>query len=225
MKQLCLVLFAAVFFAACSSSTTPTEVTYNKVKLADAFSFDNYSLTSGGSIDASTRDTSVSYVDAINLTMNGKTGVFRVIDTPNGKSAADADTTYYAYESSNDLSMLLPNMLQSQIWIKLPVASNGSFTTIARDTVTDASGTSIEQDSIVATSMGDVSMNVEGETLTVRKVRMQATMVVKSDLSNFTMSVSMTGYYSPKLGFVTRLSSDPTLLTPATEKIMIGHVN
>ncbi len=224
MKQLLLVLVAACVFAACKSSTTPTDTTtYHKVTLHDAFTFDNFSVDDAGGVIAGSRDTTVHMIDAVNLTMDGKTSVFRAIEV--ASNGVDFDTTYYSYESNNDLSMMVLSVSQEKnLWVKLPTASSGAFTTTFRDTTTDSKGDmSIENDTIIATSMGDETMSIAGTNHTVRKISLSFSMSVKSPSSSITFKQNGVGYYTPTFGYIARLTNEKSVFGPARDQRMIGH--
>ncbi len=223
MKKVLLVLLAASFFAACKSSTTsPTDVIVRHVAAGDAFSYDDYVVDSVGGVLAGSRDTSVYSVDAVDLNYAGKTGVFRVVI--NSSKGGDPDTNYFAYDANGDFLMALTTAVrQLPLWVRVPTAGSATCITMSSDSVVGSKGTTVERDTMTLTGIGQESMSVQGQSLTVQKISADFRLSIATSKGTTQLEQTVHFYFAPTLGIFTRVSTDEGPLSDPSESRMIGY--
>ena len=209
MKHLLLPITLLPFLASCSKddpvTPNPPSTTYVKVIAGSSFTYEKYETDSTGAKVAGTSETITETVLQTDMTRNGKSGVFMVVNNdPTGP-----DTSYFAYESNNDISLEL-SFSQSELpplWVKMPVASGGSVLSSNSVTVEHTPGfVSVLTDSVTVSQVGSQNITVKGSSIATTKMKMSMRLTATGAIK-YSFTVDTYVYYAPSLGYYVKMES------------------
>ncbi|HEY3875146.1 MAG TPA: hypothetical protein VGM92_06690 [Candidatus Kapabacteria bacterium] len=207
LKHLSLFLCCLLPLASCSknSPTGPTGSSFVKAGAGSTFTFDEYSTDSLNAIEPGSRDTLVSTVINTNGSIANKTGVIVVENV----RASEHDTSYYAYENDNDVSMLtMSESTGEPIWMVLPVGTGTTVVTASADTMEDLGIVTIVRDSTIASLISSENITVKGQSVSTEKVQLSFREVITVDgVAGIEGKVDNLLYYAPSLGFMAKTTS------------------
>ena len=207
LKRLPLFLCGLLLITSCNKDTPtgPTASSFVKANAGSSFTFDEYSTDSTNAIEPGSRDTVVSTVISANGSIAQKTGVL-VVENVRG---SERDTSYYAYETNNNISTLTTSELTGEpIWMTLPVGTGTSIITASADTSEDLGIVTIVRDSTIASIIATESITVKGQPVSTQEVQLSFREIVAVDgIAAPETSVDNLLYYAPSLGFVVKTTS------------------
>lgn len=200
-----LICVLLLFSCSKDNPVTPeTSSLFVKVKPGSTFTYDEYSIDSAEATIAGSQHAVVSTVLRTDGAVAGKTGVI-VVQNVRG---VEMDTSYYAYEANNNLSVLASDGNPNDgIWETMPT---GTGTAIVRQTEFEFIGidTSVTRDSTITSFVGTENMNINGQSVEVKKMQMTFRHVVLFNrVKILDVTVNNYLYYAPSLGFFAKTIS------------------
>lgn len=210
LSLLLSLLIALTFLSSCSKDdpVTPAPPSeFVKVKTGSSFTYDQYATDSTNAMIPGTQLTSVSTVLRTDGAIAGKTGVIVVEDVKSGVH----DTTYYAYETNNNVSMFSASPATGEpMWLTLPVGTGITSVTTSADSATEQGITTVIRVTMTISLLGTESMTVKGAALSVKKLQLSYHQVMTiNGIPLVDAKVEYMLYYASSLGFMAKMTSVP----------------
>jgi hypothetical protein len=210
-KLLVFALLAASCLTSCSKDE-PTSVTpenYNKVATGTEFTYMKQYTDSNSVIIAGSIDTLVSTVVQSNITILGKPNAFLIEDLSQGYR----DTGTYAYDSNNNVSILLElgDLGVAPFWVTMPVATQGTLVAATADSTEIGPGEfAVLKVTVTSTAKGSESVTVGSQAVSSKKIGMTVHIErIVAGVKGFELSMTNDFYYAPSLGTLVKLVSPP----------------
>ena len=208
LPRLVVILSLATLLTSCSKDTptSPTPDTFTKVKTGSIFTYESFSTDSLGTPIAGPRDTSTSTVLQTDGVIGGKTGVIVV----QNKRAGSIDTSYYANEMNNNVSLYgKSEFVSGARWSTFPFATGGATNSVGMDSTQSGGVITITRDSLLMSLIGSENISVQSKTIATKKGKLAMHVVTTNDGAvSMNMFVdNMFYYYAPSLGFIVKSTS------------------
>ena len=207
VRLLTASLLLTIVASACSSdpSSPGTTFTFIKANVGSSFTFDVFETDSLGMMVPGTRDTIVHNVVAAGLTYGGKSNVIMVTE----RARSGEDTTYYAYETNNDISLTSgPDTLGTFVWSTFPVASGTPQPFTSVDTVDFLGIITIVRTDILTTRDGEASLSIDGVATPTVRININTKLgVTLAGLPAGIIESNSYINYAPSIGYLVKVST------------------
>ncbi len=208
-KYLAFVLVSVMLLASCSKDSTPTgtnTVTFVQPKTGSVFVYESYSTDTTTILPIeSTRDTARQTFLQTAMSYMGKTNVSKISNI----STFFMDTTYFNYESNNDVSAFIADTASGR-WITFPYSSKTPLSFTAFEGTFDIFGVMTVVKSVASfTYSSDATLTVKGSSIAVLKFKQDV--VTTSTAGGVSTTDTQTGfvYVAPSLGYVVKTEQFP----------------
>ena len=206
LKHLIPALLLAAVISSCTDDTPsgPPSDSFVRAKAGSSFTYEEYATDSTNAMVAGSRDTTVSTFLQTSATVGGKSGVVVVEDV----SRSGRDTTYFAYESNNNVSILATDESGAAQWLTFPVGTGTTITNSSSDTTVEQGMQYVIGQTMTMTAAGNENITANGRTIATKKIRMsyRVTITVDGELM-LDLPAEYVYFYAPSLGFFVRGTS------------------
>ncbi len=198
------ILLLAVVLISCGDDSDPVNTqtdTFIQPKEGSFFNYDEYNIDTIKSerIPTST-DTSTETFVKTGMTYMGKTNVSMIVTS----NKYGLDTSYFNYESNNDVSYNATFGDEPAKWYTVPLFSKTTTTKVVWDTTnpnpqqgeaTHSSG------NVTISYIGNEAMIYKGQSVNVLKIKQIITFIYVYPNETETYTINAFAYYAPSLGY------------------------